>query len=69
MLSIEKPEKTRYFKVVYEGGHHVVGCDGKMHITLGGDYFGTAPLAADLTAFSVSFLKECKCKVYQNLAD
>lgn len=54
----------KYAKMVYQGGHHEVYCDGKDHLTLSGDGFGKSPLSKDRKSARIE-TSECNCSHYR----
>ena len=58
--TINEQFMKRFYKI-YQGGHHDVWCNRKIHVTMAGGMFGTAPTNLNENASEIH-INECDCK-------
>jgi hypothetical protein len=51
-------------RLVYQGGHHDVFCNGVVHLTFRGDSFGTSPISP-LDGWFDAEMRMCDCAKFQ----
>jgi hypothetical protein len=63
MIQAPGPRRKQFYRLVYQGGHHDVWCNGETHVRLAGGRFGQARLdpASRLAKIVTT---SCDCDAY-----